>query len=188
MPITFKTLLGIGKTLRSTYFKASGVIDNRTPFIIQLSVDGIKPSVVITLTNKTANLPIHVHEVRVHYGNKAFSRALRLFPFETVSLTPKTKCEWSICYEPEKTIIVERTTLKEPPKASNPNKQPGIESPGQLFNAIGMGEEDHSWIEVDFNEYTNREFLRGEVKSVFDAVGKQLRELRELKSARLDHK
>lgn len=151
---------------------------NRYPIKVCLSITGVDlPIFTASIVNQTPTLAVHIHAVRVHYGNKWFNRALTLFPAEKVTLNPKEKAEWLLRYDT--TILSECRRQKGPIKASDPNKQPGIDSPSQLFNAIGMGDKRDSWIEVDFNEYSQRKFLKSKVKSIFDAVGKQHRELRE---------
>jgi len=99
-------------------------------------------------------------------------------PAKKVMIQPKDVAEWILSFENEETILTERTLQKTQPRAPEPNRQPGIESPAQLFNAIGMGDKDHSWVEIDFNEYKEREYLKGKVKYYFDAVGKQHQEIR----------
>lgn len=156
---------------------------NRYPLKLVIGSTGCeRPMVSLTVWNQTATLAVFVHAIRVHYGNKWFSRALTLTPFTTVSLAPKAKAEWVLSYDD--TILTERTIQKEPPTAQAPDKQqPGIESPAQLFNAIGMGDKKDSWIEIDFNEYEQREFLRGKVKGAFDMVGNLHRQIRKRKEA-----
>ena len=159
------------------YELAKDLAFTRYPIKVRISVVGVEmPTVQVTITNETPSTDAYVHKVRVHYGNKVFSRALTLMPAEKIVIKAKDKAEWILSFETA--ILTERFTQKTPPVPPRRNQQPGIDSPAQLFNAIGMGEAGHSWIEVDFNEYSNREFLRGKVKEVFDSVGKQHRELR----------
>lgn len=154
---------------------------NRYPIKVRLSVTGIdRPTALVTIVNETPSLTVHIHAVRVHYGYKWFTRALTLLPAEKVTLQPKDKADWILSFDTA--ILTERRLQKEPPGAPDPSSQPGIESPAQLFNAIGMGDRKNSWIEVDFNEYSQREFLRKKVKEVFDRIGKQHREIRKRKA------
>ena len=155
---------------------------NRYPIKVRISASGVDlPTVSVNIVNETPTLAVHIYAVRVHYGDKLFTRALTLLPAEKVTLQPKEKGDWILSYDTA--ILTERSISKEPPRASDPNSQPGIKSPAQLFNAIGMGNEKDSWIEVDFNEYSERKFLKSKVKGIFDAVGKQHREIRKRKQA-----
>jgi hypothetical protein len=137
-----------------------------------------KPTVVVQITNRTPSLTVVIHHVRVHYGNFDFSRYFELHPLCKTPLPPKDKLEWRLSFKPFEWALGERTRQKTPPISKDPKSPPGIESPAQLFNAIGMGNAKDSWIEIDFNEYEQRKFLKGKVKRVFDLVGKQHRELR----------
>ena len=164
----------------SFYNPVKDFVFNRYPIKVRLSVTGVDlPMVAVNIVNQTPTLIVYIHAIRVHYGDKWCSRALTLFPAEQITLKPKEKAEWVLPYD--KTILSECRRHKKPPRTSDPNKQPGIDSPAQLFNAIGMGDKHHSWIEIDFNEYSHRKFLKSKVKDIFDAVGKQHREMRERK-------
>jgi hypothetical protein len=48
------------------------------------------------------------------------------------------------------------------------------------------GDADASWVEVDFNEYDDRVFLKGKIKAVFNEVGLTHRKIR-TKNAEKDH-
>ncbi len=152
---------------------------NRYPIKASIGIDKLdKPTIVISISNQTPSNPVIIHSVRVHFGNLDFSRAFVLHPREKFNLASKDEAHWKLLFENSKTCIQERTRSKAPPLNHNPKAQPGIESPAQLFNAIGMGNAIDSWVEVDFNEYKDRRFLRGKVKRMFDIVGQQHRELR----------
>jgi len=110
--------------------------------------------------------------------SNARSRAFHFPPHGTVELKPKAIAEWVLSFEPYETRIIVRHLTKTPPTDFN-SKGPGIDSPAQLFNAIGMGNKKLSWVEVDFNEYEERKFLSGEIQGIFDFVGKQTRARRE---------
>ena len=169
--------------LKSCYDLFNRFRENRTPIRLKPYVDSHPvPTVAITVTNISPTISVFVHGIRVHFGNEVFSRAFKLHPSSTVSLAPKARKTWVLSYEPSQTILIERTSQKERPKANSPDSQPGIESPAQLFNAIGMGDKNHSWIEVDFNEYSKRQFARGQIKSIFDSVGMLKRELRKIEA------
>ena len=153
---------------------------NRYPIKITASGGGEPPTVVLTLTNKTPNLPVFIHDVRVHFGFEERSRAFSFMPQSTVELRPKETKKWCLSLESHETKIVVRYLAKDPTVARNASG-PGIDSPAQLFNAIGMSPKNHSWVEVDFNEYEQRKFLRGTIQGVFDMVGKMHKALRNRK-------
>ena len=151
------------------------LIINRYPINVRISATGIDlPAVSVSIVNKTPTLAVHVHAVRIHYGTK-------VLPAEKVTLPPKEKGDWILSFDTA--ILTERRIRKEAPRAINPNSQPGIESPAKLFNAIGMGKKKDSWVEIDFNEYSNWKFLKSRVKGIFDAVGKLHCEIRKRKRA-----
>lgn len=150
---------------------------------VQIVAIGLeKPTVAVQITNRTPSLSVVIHHVRVHYGNWDFSRYFELFPQCKTTLPPNDKLERQLSFKPLECRLGERTRQKSAPITKDPHAPPGIESPAQLFNAIGMGNANDSWIEIDFNEYEQREFLRGSVKEMFDLVGKQHRELRKNKA------
>ncbi len=134
-------------------------------------------TVIVSIVNQTPNLAVFVRKVTVHYGTKRRSRAFLLVPSTEIKLEPKQTRNWKVPFDPDETVIVQQYLTKEAqPSFSD---QPGIESPAQLFNAIGMGDKRHSWVEVDFNEYESRVYLKGKVKPMFDFVGKHMESKRE---------
>lgn len=131
-------------------------------------------TVEIDITNQTATLPTIIHQVRIHFGSKFLNRAFALVPHGHVHLGPKSRGIWFLSWAPGDLAIVVRTVSKQPPKTNDEAMNPGIESPMQLFDAIRMGDARASWVEVDFNEYREREFLRGKMKGIFTVVGAEL--------------
>ena len=157
---------------------------NRHPLKVAIGFEALpKPHVSVEIKNQTPAFTAHVHSVRVHYGMKERNLSFVLFPFSKVSLAPKDRAIWKLEYEPAKSKIQKFTEMDRPPPYPPDNDGPGIDSPASLFNAIGMGKKEDSWIEVDFNEYDKRIFKRGDVKEIFDAVGKATRELRKINTA-----
>lgn len=151
---------------------------NRYPIRVHLSATvGEVPEIELEIVNHTPAYSVHINQVRIHFGVKSLTRAFILEPISTVTLPPKGRNKWTLPYE--ETRIIERRIQKSPPGIFEPNQQPPIKSPAQLFNAIGMGAEKASWIEIDFNEYEQRVFLRGKVKGMFDLVGNQHKQIRE---------
>jgi hypothetical protein len=166
------------------YKPVADLLLNRYPIKVKiLSQSLIRPIVVVQIINQTPLLTVVVHEVRVHYGNADFSRYFGLYPQSKQSLLPKDKLEWKLSTKPFEWVLGERAKQRVMPINSDPMALPGIESPAQLFNAIGMGNARDSWIEVDFNEYENRKFLRGKIKRIFDLVGRECSELRKKNDA-----
>jgi len=152
---------------------------NRHPIAVTISYEGLPaPHVRITIQNQTPSYAVHVHEVRVHYGMKEQNRSFVLWPFDKVTIEPKDRHEWSLEYEPGRTKIQTYAEMPTPPPYSDGSDGPGIDSPASLFNAIGMGEAKDSWIEIDFNEYEKRIYKKGDVKAIFDGVGKATKALR----------
>jgi hypothetical protein len=152
---------------------------NRYPIKVTISSTGItSPEARITIINQTPEIDVQVHQVRMHFGHKTFNRAFILTPNQKVTVTKKDKAFWHLTYDANISII-ERRIQKDPPSSISPDAQPGIQSPAQLFNAIGMGDPKASWIEVDFNEYEGREFLRGKVQPIIDNIGKTIKANRE---------
>jgi hypothetical protein len=150
---------------------------NRNSIKVTIGMDGVeKPTVAVTIINQSNSQPANIHKVTVRYGNFHFSRAFVLFPQSKVTLPTKDKGKWVLSFD--QVVITKRTRSKNPDFDHDPNSHPGIDSPAQLFNAIGMGNETDSWLEIDFNEYEDRVYLKGKVKEVFDMVGKTHRSMR----------
>lgn len=157
---------------------------NRHPLKVSISYEGVPiPHVRVSIQNQTPGYDVHIHEVRIHHGMRERSLSFVLWPSDKVTIAPKDKAEWALDYEPARTIVKRLTETKQPPPYLDPDEGPGIDSPADLFNAIGMGRVEDSWIELDFNEYERREFKKGKVKEIFDSVGRATRELRKKKLA-----
>lgn len=163
--------------LDKLYKPVTDLILNRYPISVEVSSGKEPPTVLLTITNHTPSIPVFIREVRVHYGCKERSRAFKLVPHTTVELKPKQTEEWYLSYEPHETIVTVRYFAKS--QVIPQSDGPGIESPAQLFNAIGMGKANDSWVEIDFNEYRERRFLHRKIKNTFDFVGLQTRARRE---------
>lgn len=139
------------------------------------------PFVVVNITNQTTNTPVFIQATRIHFGSENHSRSLRLEPYGEIKLEPKSKTSWRLEYS--RNIVSVHYRTKTPPQAEVDPEGPGIESPAQLFNAIGHGAPKDSWISVDFNEHQGRVFQRGKVQMIFDQVGKKMKQLREQSQA-----
>src|SRR4051812_21916465 len=72
----------------------------------------------LELTNKTRDVPLIVHEVRIHYGSTKYSHYFRLSPFEDVVITPKARSRFTLGYEPFETIVGRRYQTTKPPEES----------------------------------------------------------------------
>jgi hypothetical protein len=137
------------------------------------------PKVCVEIVNQTPNTPVYVHSVRIHFGNKDFSRSFVLSPYGDFTVSPKSKACWKLHYENTKIVVTAR--MKKPPVKPFLEDSPGIDSPARLFDAIGRGYPKDSRIEIDFNEYMRRRYLYGKVQAMFDVVGKQMQEYRKNK-------
>ncbi len=180
MSISLKSMFLLLKAGNFGRRKIADFIMNRTPLSVTISVCGLEPSVCVTVVNKSPSIPLFVHAIRAHFGSENFSRSFKLDPPTTTEVKPKAKCEWVFSFVPFETLLGEHIRQKEKPKVSPPDLQPGIAHPSQLFNAIGMGSPDNSWLEIDFNEYERREFQRGEVQEAFARVRSHRDELRRM--------
>ena len=153
---------------------------NRYPIRVDLAANDIPlPHILIHITNRTSNMPVEIRAVRVHFGSDQFNRSLTLIPFGAVELAPKKKKTWRLSYEPDETLVSVNYITPKPPSGEKDPDGPGIDSPAQIFNAIGRGNPKDSWIELDFNEYEKRKFKKGKIKNMFDNVGNSMNARRE---------
>ncbi|WP_138085323.1 hypothetical protein [Phragmitibacter flavus] len=145
-----------------------GFMQVRTPFIIQAHVGQLPPTVILTLINKTKDVPLHIHEVRIHHGIPKYSYSFIMSPDSCPVVPPKSKQEFHLPFE--RTIVCKHYETKEPPKLDKDRSGPGFDGPADLFKAIARNPPKSSWVEVDFNEFKRRRFLHGKVQSIFEAI------------------
>ncbi|MFA6103545.1 MAG: hypothetical protein WCV67_09365 [Victivallaceae bacterium] len=58
-----------------------------------------KPIVEVEIINKTSEVPVFIHSVRVHCGMEFFSRAFVLDPYDKIAISPKNRALWHLPYE-----------------------------------------------------------------------------------------
>jgi hypothetical protein len=149
------------------------VVEARLPFRIRTFAragpNDRTPIFFVSLVNRTKDMPLFVHSVRIHYGNKFYSHFFVLLPKTMVEIAPKAKREFFLSYANAGTEIGRTTLHKEIPKFSE-NDCPTFDSGAALFKAIANGEKRDSWIEIDFNEFAGRRFRRGRLKREFNAI------------------
>ena len=148
------------------------VVEARLPFRIRtfarLAPNERTPTFFVELVNQTKDMPLFVHHVRIHYGNRFYSHFFVLVPKQTVEIAPKSKQEFFLSYSNETEIG--RTTLHKKIPQFRENDCPTFENGAGLFLAIANGEKCDSWIEIDFNEFIGRQFRRGRLKREFNAI------------------
>ena len=155
---------------------AEALLYNRYPISAKIIYEGLPvPRVRVEIQNGTPEFTAIIHRIRIHHGNHDRSMAFQLCPFEKIKIEPKDRASWSLDYFPREVRISRHTTCDAPPPYPTDGSGPGIESPMQLFDAIAHAPKEDSWIEIDFNEYDRREFLKGEIKAVFETVRKMHR-------------
>lgn len=130
----------------------------------------------VEVCNQTKDVPLIVHDVRVHYGSANYSHFFRLLPVESVTIPPKERFRFVLGYQLSEIIVGKRYLTKEPAIISSADRSgPSFDSPAGLFNAIGMGKASDSWIEINFNQYKQRRYKKGKIKCLFDNIGKTMR-------------
>ena len=147
-----------------------GVMQARTPLTAYVHVGRRPPTILVTIINKTQDVPLHVHEVRIHLGLKRYSYFFQLTTDGTATIPSKDKREFHLPYE--RTIVGQHYESNELPNLHAEDSGPGFDSPADLFKAIARSKPEDSWLEIDFNEYRKRRFLQGRVQSFFHDIAK----------------
>lgn len=154
---------------------AEKLIDRRMPLQVHCLFEGTTPpTFVVVITNVSRGEPVVVKEVRVHFGMKDYTYAFVLSPRENTDLPPKHDAKFHLSYDG--CIVRQFTILDHRPDVIDNGTPP--ETPAHLFLAISKAKPEDSWLEVDFNEFTRRDFLKGKIRSVFEhmlAVGRKAR-------------
>ena len=152
---------------------AEALLYNRYPISAKIIYEGLPiPRVRVEIQNGTPEFTAIIHQIRIHHGNEDRSMAFQLCPFEKIRIEPKDRASWTLDYFPKEVRVTRRTTYDAPPPYPSDDSGPGIDTPMQLFDAIAYAPREDSWVEIDLNEYDQREFLKGEVKAIFEAVMK----------------
>jgi hypothetical protein len=142
----------------------------RTPLLAQVSIDRRPPTILVTVVNKTKNLPLHVHGVRVHLGLKRYSYFFDLVTDGTATIPPKDKRDFHLPFED--TIVGRHYESKELPNFNAEDSGPSFDGPADLFKAFARSSPEDSWVEIDFNEFTKRRFLQGKLQPLFLGISK----------------
>ena len=149
------------------------ILKVRTPFGMRLTIlakgEQVTPQFNVSLVNRTKDLPLFVHSLRVHYGNKFYNHAFVLHPSSTVTIAPKDSKTFELLYA-NKQSEIRRTTLHKSQPNMLSGEFPTFSSPADLFKAIANDDKNHSWIEIDFNEFKCRRFGRGKIKKHFSQI------------------
>lgn len=123
------------------------------------------PIFCLTVYNKSRSTPLHIHRVRVPFGDRSFCHALVLEPETTTSILPKGKHTFIL---PSNSNIVERLTTRR--RLLRPDIPPSFDSPANLFMAIANGPKNASWIDIQYNDDKHALLLRGKVKNAFQII------------------
>jgi hypothetical protein len=157
------------------------ILSNRFPIRLEIGATGVDPKFLyVEITNQTTSIPVCVRKVRIHFGNQQSSCALHLEPFEEVKIAPKERKQFLLKYNNNK--VSRRYLTPHRPTPREDNSGPGFDSPANLFNAIGHGNPEDSWLEIDFNEFDDRVFLKGKIQPMIDSIGCYTRDLRNKKA------
>lgn len=89
----------------------------------------------------------------------------RLVPHDTIHIAPRDRMVYHLPFV--QTIIGRRYTTEQRPNLNSDDCDPPFESPADLFKAIARAPQRDVWLEIDFNEFTQRQFLRGELQPLF---------------------
>jgi hypothetical protein len=121
---------------------------------------------IVSLTNVSRDLTCHVHAVRIVCGVSAeHNWAFICEPEEKLSITPKDTLEYQIPFPPRK---ISRTYLSAQLPLPHQTQPPPFKSPFGLWRLFSLCPADQSWVSIDFNEYRQREYCRGSVKTLFE--------------------
>lgn len=99
-----------------------------------------------------------------------YSYFFRLAPYETITISPRAKQEYLLPFE--HTIVGRRYESKQRPNLNEEGASPTFDSPADLFKAIARSKPKDTWLEIDFNEFTRRVFLKGDIQPMFDDITK----------------
>jgi uncharacterized protein with HEPN domain len=105
---------------------------------------------------------------RVSHGYDAIDYSFTLEPYGKHQIEPKDTKDFLLSPARPSHISHHQCVKKLPAPADL--AAPPFDSPADLFRAIANGNAKHSWVEVDFNEFKERKFKRGEVKGLFSGV------------------
>ena len=142
---------------------AEKFIERRSPLQVTCQFQGDTPPIFTTVvTNISKSEPVAVKEIRVHFGMKEYNHAFVLMPRRVTDISPKHDAQFHLSYDGS--ILQRHLVLDSPDKIDFSRT---LESAPNLFMAIANAKPDDSWIEVDFNEFRGRQFLKGHIQPIF---------------------
>lgn len=143
----------------------AAAIQARRPLNITVAVGQRPATILVKIVNRTKDFPLHIHQVRIHVGMSHCTWFFRLAPHDTVHVAPRDRIEYHLPFV--ETIIGRRYTTEQRPNLNTDDSDPPFESCADLFKAIARAPQRDVWLEIDFNEFTQRQFLRGKLQPLF---------------------
>ena len=143
-------------------------MEAHSPLKVSAYIQGTPAAIFVSVINHTRAFPVHVHAVRIHLGLPFYSYFFQLAPYDSREIKPRSRQEFELTYVG--TIVGRRRTQKDSDSMPNLNArsaEPPRDAP-DIFKGIARGPETDSWLEIDFNEFKDREFLRGDLKPLLD--------------------
>jgi hypothetical protein len=150
-------------------------IETRMPFNIGIGIREEPPMPCVSITNRTRKSPLFIHAVRIHHGQADYSYSFSLEPFGKQQIEAKDTKDFYL--SPVIPIRIARHQIVKSLPAPD-TAAPPFDSPADLFRAIAHGNAKDSWIEIDFNEFKEKQFKRGEIKVLFAGVLQKARSKR----------
>ncbi len=139
----------------------------RTQITLQITIIAeMLPFLRISVHNKSETAPLHVHQVRICYGNKNYNHAFVCHPFVEMVAPPKAHVVYRFPHAGP--FKVAKRLITETPQ--NVDLHLNLEHPRDFFRAIAQNDAQDSWIEIDFNDVRNHELHRGQVKCLFETM------------------
>src|SRR5437879_3785716 len=71
-------------------------IEVRIPFKIIANIRGNPPTIFVSIVNRTKATALFVSSVRIHFGQRDYTYAFMLYPFETQEIKPGNTKDFSI--------------------------------------------------------------------------------------------
>ena len=89
-----------------------------------------------------------------------------LASYESVEIRPRDRHTFTLEGNPMVGRISQHKTFIDPATLPDPT----FDSSRDLLRAIAQGRPQDSWLEADFNEFEERQFLRGKIHPIFKAI------------------
>lgn len=177
--LAIATLLGGIAAIGYFLDKIYGFRESRPRAEMQYRGDN-PPVFCVTVYNPSPRTPMHIHRVRVYFGDRDYCHALVLDPETTTDVPPKGKFTFTLPYD--KAIVERRVTQRRLHITDIP---PSFDSPANLFLAITNGPKEASWLGIQYNEDRHADIMRGKVKQAFQTMLDIGRKANEKRSKRL---